>query len=465
MKMVLACAAAFAAVLFAASAEAQPRRATGWYTQGDDFAPTQRVAIQIRNNLPTARHNNPVVLRRDQLTSLPDVHEFAITVVDPARESRPEPSGELLQRQGGHETRREANGAWIPYQLDDLDSDGLWDELFFQTEIGPSETKTFYLYVGYQHRGWYPHRTLAAVGTYVRHSVPFWEGEYVGWKLWFPDSIDVYGKRRPMLMAQHLFMENLDGYGVSNVNPDWGSDIMSVDRSFGGGGIGLFEDPIHPDVVSRSRFTPANTTDTSFNAGPRGDTRYSFVTIANGPLRSMIRGRTMNWDSGHGRYEVEQIYTAYGGESYSTGRVHFTTFAPQNAGTLFAAGIRKHINENTFYQQGGVVISGAPEAIRGPDDGPLRPNGLIVDFVGTALIVRDQYQPHYVYVPSNGGNHTFAVAPNADRSFEFMLAAGWSEGAVNRTPAEFQDYVTRTAREYNAPLTLAGQRLETRATR
>lgn len=445
--------------LLVAPAEAQSRR---WYTQAENFAPAQRVEVRIRNGLNAARRNNPVVVTRAQLEALPDVHEFAITLVDPNLPGRAAPSDETLRRQGGHEARAETNGAWIPYQLDDLDSDGQWDELFFMTDIGPRETKTFYLYIGYQHQGWYAHRTHAAIGSYVRHTVPFWEGENIGWKLWFPDSIDVFGKRRPMLMSQHLYMENLDGYGVSRVNPDWGSDIMEVGRSFGGGGIGLFEDPTQPNVISRPRFTPANTTGTNFNAGPRGDTRYSFVVIANGPLRSMIRARTMNWNSGHGRYEAEQVFTSYAGESYATSRVRFSTFAPDNTATLFAAGIRKHLNESSYYQQGGVVISGAPEAIRGPDDGPLRPNGLIVDFVGTALVVRDSYRPRYVFVPEFGENHTFAVTPNAERSFEYMIAAGWSEGAVNKTPAEFQDYVLRTAREYNAPLAFVSARLERR---
>ena len=450
------------AAAFVAPAQAQPRaRAAAWYTQADNFAPRERVEVRIRNDLDTARRNNPVVITRAQLAALPDVHEFAITLVDPSRAGRTTPSDELLRRQGGHEARAETNGAWIPYQLDDLDSDGQWDELFFMTDIGPRETKTFYLYIGYQHQGWYAHRTHAAIGSYVRHTVPFWEGENIGWKLWFPDSIDVFGKRRPLLMSQHLYMENLDGYGVGQTNADWGSDIMEVGNSFGGGGVGLFEDPAHPDVVSRARFTPANTAGTNFNTGPRGDSRYSFVVIANGPLRSMIRARTMNWNSGHGRYELEQIFSSYAGESYATSRVRFSTFAPANAGTHFAAGIRKHINESSHYQQRGVVISGAPEAIRGPDDGPLRPNGLIVDYVGSALVVRDTYQPRYVYVPGYQGNHTFAITPNAERSFEYLIAAGWSEGVVNKTPAEFQDYVVRTAREYNAPLAFVSSAVRT----
>ncbi len=433
----------------------------GWYTQGD-FEPLQRLEIVVHNALDRARHNSPVTIRRDQLTALPDVNELAITLVDPALPGRPEPSNEQLQRQGGHEARKESNGAWVPYQLDDLDQDGLWDELFFMSDFGPAERKVFYVYIGDNQRGWLAHRTHAAIGTYVRHTVPFWESEEIGWKLWFNTDIDVFGKRSPVLMSQRLYMDNLDGYGVSTIDPAFGSDIMQVNNSFGGGGVGVFENSQTPDVVSRPRFTPRSPADTNFNAGPQVDSRYAFTVLANGPVRSVIRAMTFNWDSGNGQYELEQIYSAYAGQSYSTGRVRFLKFEPAKQDTVFAVGIRKHLDESSFHKGNGVVISGAPEAIRNQDDEGLRENSLMVDFVGTALVVPEKYSPEYVFVPAFSENHVFRIKPNADRSFEYLIAAGWSEGSVNRTAKEFQAYVLRVAEELNSPLELVATKLETR---
>jgi len=431
-----------------------------WYTQGD-FEPTQRIEIIVHNALDRARSNNPVTIRRAELAVLPDVHELAITLVDPSLPGRPQPSDDLFRRQGGHETRKETNGAWVPYQLDDLDQDGLWDELFFMSDFAPGETKVFYLYIGFQNNGWQAHRTHAAIGSYVRHTVPFWETEEIGWKLWFHTDIDVFGKRRPLLMSQHLYMDNLDGYGVSTVDPAFGSDIMQVNNSFGGGGVGVFEDAENRNVVSRPRFTPKYT-GTNFNAGPQSDSRYAFTVLANGPVRSIVRARTFNWDSGNGRYELEQIYSAYAGQSFATSRVTFTKFQPDNAETVFAVGIRKHVGEDSYHNDGGVIISGAPEAIRNMDDEGLRENSLMVDFVGTALVVAEEHSPEYVFVPGYSGNHAFRIKPDDDLSFEYLIAAGWSEGSVNKTAAEFQDYVLRTAEEYNSPLRLVGAKLEQR---
>ena len=432
-----------------AAASADP-----WYTQ-DSFVPVERVAIQVRNPLGEARTNAPVTIRAAELPMLRDVHDMSITLVDPRLPSLAAPSAAKRAMEGPHGKLAEANGHAIDYQLDDLDQDGLWDELFFMSDFAAGETKTFYVYLGQQQRGWNPHRTHAGIGSYARHSVPFWESANIGWKLWFPTDIDVYAKRKPQLMAHRLYMENMDGYAVSLVDPGLGSDIMSVDNSFGGGGIGMFDDPANPEKVSRPRFTP-RAPGGNFNAGPVRDTRYAFSLIANGPLRSTVRIRTMNWDSGHGRYALEQSYTAYAGKDYSTARVRYSVFAPKAAGAAFAVGVRQRPGEDMKVQKGGLVVTTAPEVIRNPDDKQAAQPSMKVAYAGTGLVVRDSYRPRYVFVPDSGGNHVMRVPATPDRSFEYLIAAGWSEGEGPKTAAAFAAYVEQAAREYNAPIVFAG---------
>ncbi len=276
-------------------------QSAGWYTQGD-FAPTRRLVFELTNDLDLDRVAVPVVLARAQLP-VTDLHELEVTVVDPALPPAPPPGAERLKRGGGHELLGEANGHILPQQMDDLDKDGVWDELFFVTDIKARQKKRIDIYLGMNQRGWNPHETHAGIGSYVRHLVPFWESKNIGWKLWFPTSVDVYGKRKPMLMANRLYMENLDGYAVSLEDPALGSDIQSVEDSFGGGGICLFESPGDPTAVSVPRFTPARSAagvKANFNAGQVTDTRYAYDVVVNGPVRSMVRVKTMNWKSGKG---------------------------------------------------------------------------------------------------------------------------------------------------------------------
>lgn len=427
----------------------------GWYVQGD-FIPTERVEIVVVNDLHEDRRDAPIVIRRDQLPMLADIQELTATVVDPAGEPRPEPSPALLARQGPHERRGETNGRAIDYQFDDLDRDGIWDELFFVADLRAGERRRFYIYRGFQQRGWNPHRTHAAIGSYMRHTVPFWESETVGWKLWFPTDIDIYAKRRPLLMSNRLYMGNLDGYGVSAENPDYGADIQSVDDSFGGGGVGVFEG----QTLARPRFSPGADSEHRFNAGQASDTRYAFEVLTNGPLRSMVRIRTMNWNTGQGRYALEQTYTAYAGQNYTTAQVRFLTWEPGPLGADFAVGIRRRPGQNFVVQEGNTVVTAAPEALRNPDDVEGLQQQAPILYGGTALVVPGDAVGRYQLVEERGGNHVFRIPARADGTYRYMLAAGWSEGETLRTPQEFADYVAASARSYESPPRLEAVREE-----
>jgi len=249
-------------------------------------------------------------------------------------------------------------------------------------------------------------------------------------------------------------MENLDGYGVSAINRDWGSDIQSVAGSFGGGAICLFENPAEPDVVSMPRFTPTRkelAPKSNWNAGQISDTRYAYEVVVNGPVRSMIKIKGMNWNSGKGLYEYEQYYTVYAKQSYTTSKVQFTTFSPEVDGVRPGVGIRKKSGEDLFVQEGGVIISGGPEAIKDPENIDDREE-TIVDFIGTALVVKDAYKPAYQFVSSRSGNHTFRLTPAEDNSFEYLLSSAWSEGAVYNNRKDFAEYIRTTKLEYESPV-------------
>ncbi len=418
------------------------------------FEPRLRLVFVLKNTLNIERKNCPVIIKRTGFP-LPDVHDMWVTVVDPELPPYKGPDAEVLKIYGGHQLLAEKNGHAVFHQLDDLDKDGIWDELFFQTDLKPGEEKIIYVYIGENTQGWNRHSTHANIGSYCRHQMPFWESENVGWKIWFANSVDVFAKRKPVLMAQHLYMENLDGYGVSVINRDWGSDIQSVAETMGGGAICLFEHPGIPDSISVPRFTPAgfeNRVDTTlWNAGPISDTRYAYEVVVNGPVRSVIRIKTMNWDSGEGKYDLEQNYSVYANQSYSTCDVKFLNFNPRKAGVQFGCGIRKKPGEEQLIQENGVVISSGPEEVRDPEKIDNRAQW-ILPFIGKALVVKEIYKPEYQFTRSFGENHTFRITSPRGNGFEYMIFAAWCEGAVYNNRADFEKYVKKTSLEYNNPV-------------
>src|SRR3990172_7058568 len=426
---------------------------SGWYTEGN-FAPVRRLALTVVNALDIDRRDCPVVITREEFP-VKKLHELWITVVDPSLPPKPEPNKEEFAFAGGHGIRGETNGHQIFYQLDDLDKDGIWDELYFQTNLKARESKRFYIYFGFSGRGWNEHGTHATIGSYMRHIIPWWESANIGWKLWFPTSVDMYGKRKPVLMSEEMNIHNYCGYyGVPKVNFDYGSDIMGVGSSFGAGGIGLFEHFGRPDSISRPRFTrprQGKISEWNFNEDQITDTRYSFDLLVNGPVRSMIRIRTMNWNTGNGFYELVQDYAAYTNQSYSTCKVTFIKFVPHNNGTTFACGIKAQTEESGNIVEKGIAMRIGSERVADPDDDTGQ-KAHKVEFIGSALVVKDQYRPVYQRVPRFGPNHTFRIPLTEDRSFEYLIAGAWSEGAVYNTPDLFKEYVRKTAIEYNNPV-------------
>ncbi len=415
---------------------------TGWYTEGD-FAPTSRARVTLTNTLDIRRTDCPVVIHRRDLP-VRNLEQTWVTVVDPSLPSQPRPSLEELRKIGSGAALEETNGHFLPYQFDDIDKDGLPDELFFMVDFAPGETKTLYIYFGDNWRGGVPHETHAGMGTYGRHLVPWWESKLMGWKFWYPNSTDLYGKRDPLLVANLEGSGEISGYTAPY---EFGSDILSVAETFGAGGFCIFEDPARPTAVSRPRFT------TGGAEGPIPGPRFAFDVVVNGPLRSMIRAHTMNWRTDDGAYEVEQYLTAYKNKSWSTCRVRFLRFDPERDGVMLGCGMRKIMDEYRTFTDDGVVASfGKDLRITDPDVDPLWETEHIVKFEAIALMVRDEYRPDYRETADFGGNHVFRIPVTEDREYEYLMAAGWSEGTVNRNETEFMDFIRTTSREYNNPI-------------
>jgi hypothetical protein len=231
---------------------------------------------------------------------------------------------------------------------------------------------------------------------------------------------------------------------------------MTVENTLGAGGICLFDTPGDPDAVSRARFTPHigdKITRHNFNYGQISDTRYAFEVLTNGPQRAMIQVKTLNWDTGNGYYAVEQVYTAYANQSYCTCKVRFTDFQPLVSDVAFGAGIRRLRKEDEFIHKGGTIMSMGPAVIENPDDDM----GLMarpIEFLGTAIVVKDKYNPQYVLVEERGPNHVLRVPFNEDLSYEYLLAGAWSESFILNNRDEFKHYVLEAAEGFNGPIEL-----------
>jgi unsaturated chondroitin disaccharide hydrolase len=131
----------------------------------------------------------------------------------------------------------------LPSQADDLDGDNKYDELAFQIELKPKQTRIVTIAYGdtttiQRLRSDYPKRTAAKFT--MKFDGLAWESEASAWRVYFDkrNAIDFYGKRRPGL---YLEMFGSPEY-VYNLESPLGRDIYRIGDAIGIGAVAALVD-------------------------------------------------------------------------------------------------------------------------------------------------------------------------------------------------------------------------------
>jgi hypothetical protein len=216
------------------------------------------------------------------------------------------------------------NGDTVPSQLDDLDGDGTWNQLFFVTDIPAGATLQLNI-KWIKTRPVYPVRTSVRFGkrssknapvlpkitdTLLANEVhmalgyqpyqtdgPSWENDKVGFRHYFDgrNANDLFGKKVPWMSPETVGI-NAEGAVEDNyhVMEDWGRDILSVGNSVGIGGFGLMIE----DSIARLGITA---TDTLNNIE-----ESIFTILTEGPVHSVMHFEYNNWHAGSRIYQVNE---------------------------------------------------------------------------------------------------------------------------------------------------------------
>jgi unsaturated chondroitin disaccharide hydrolase len=131
----------------------------------------------------------------------------------------------------------------LPSQADDLDGDNKYDELSFQIELTPKQTRIVTIAYGdtatmQRLRSEYPKRTAAKFT--MKFDGLAWESEADAWRIYFDkrNAIDFYGKRRPGL---YLEMFGAPEY-IYNQESPLGRDIYRIGDAIGIGAVAALVD-------------------------------------------------------------------------------------------------------------------------------------------------------------------------------------------------------------------------------
>jgi len=131
----------------------------------------------------------------------------------------------------------------LPSQADDLDADNKYDEIAFQIELKPKQTRVVTIAYGdaatmQRLRSEYPKRTAAKFT--MKFDGLAWESEMNAWRIYFDkrNAIDVFGKRRPGLY--------LEMFGAPEYVYHWesplGRDIYRIGDAIGIGAVAALVD-------------------------------------------------------------------------------------------------------------------------------------------------------------------------------------------------------------------------------
>src|SRR3989454_6784188 len=207
----------------------------------------------------------------------------------------------------------------LPSQADDLDGDNKYDELAFQIELKPKQTRIVTIAFGeaatmQRLRSDYPQRTAAKFT--MKFDGLAWESEANAWRIYFDkrNAIDFYGKRRPGLY--------LEVFGAPEYVYHWesplGRDIYRIGDAIGIGAVAALFDG---KVVKGSDVT-----------------ERKWRIISAGPVRVVVELTYKGWKVGSREVKLTSRMTQWAGKH---GFEHQVTAENADGLTLVAGIVRQ----------------------------------------------------------------------------------------------------------------------------
>ncbi len=272
------------------------------------------------------------------------------------------------------------NGDNIPVQADDLDGDGMWDELFIVTDLEGGEemsaalafrspdnlpelkTRTNLRFAKKDEE--YREVTSAvreqhAVNTETQKGWQMegmaWENDKVGFRNYFDqrNGMDIFGKVTTEMVLDRVGYKGAPSY--HEYNPEWGVDVLKVGNSLGAGSIAY----MHNDSLYR--------------VGDNGD--GSATVLIEGPLRSKFRFTFEGWEMGEETLDVVHDVTIAAGKYYYESEVTYTGTEEQ---VQLVSGIVNMLSDELHEAKTGAAVKAFYTYDQQAEDGTKLGMGLMV---------------------------------------------------------------------------------------
>lgn len=298
-------------------------------------------------------------------------------------------------------------GALLVSQVMDLDGNGEPDELVFQLDLAPSESKTVRVRVG--PRGLFPKAEYKVYGRFVRERFDdfVWENDKIANRIYgtaletavkeplISSGIDVWVKRVPELVVNEWYMT--DAYHEDHGQ---GADFYSVGTTRGCGGLGIYEGG---KLAVSKNFAKSR-------------------VLAAGPIRLVFELEYAPWIVGGVPVSEKRRVTLDAGSRFNRFE---STFTQPGRKLSVGLGIAKHPGAQRLFDASSSSLQSF-EPLNGGKDGNL----------GCALVVSSSARPaeqqtetdHLLVVPLPANNTVVYYAGSAwDRVSQISDAASWTK--------------------------------------
>jgi len=355
----------------------------------------------------------------------------------------------------------------IPSQVNDLNGDGKWDELFLVTDFSPNEKKAVQL-------KWVTEAPKFTVRTSVRFGKreakdlpvkpaneevimanqvykalgfqkyqtdgPTWENDKVGFRHYLDgrNAKDVFGKKIPTITPENVGVNSV-GAVEDNYHQmyDWGRDVFPVGSSVGLGGYALL---INNEVKRLGILV----NDTINNVE-----KTTFKIVSEGPENSVLSYDYHNWNASGNRYQVHETTSIWPG-----------MYAYKN--TVSIDGLKGNetflIALSNINNQKGVKVVESGDWVCLIQHDKLTYNREWI--LGTAILVPKKGYNGYIEAPKKGqltDSYLAKMTIENNKEISYYAVAGWELSAdKNFNDADyFANYVTNLAKQLSAKITVA----------
>lgn len=356
------------------------------------------------------------------------------------------------------------NSDTIPAQVNDLDGDGKWDELFFTANFTAKEKKTVEL-------KWsnvdpkFTVKTSARFGKREAKDLPVepateevllanqvhkklgfqkyqtdgptWENDKVGFRHYLDgrNSKDVFGKKTPGITPEDVGI-NSKGAVEDNYHQmhDWGRDIFPVGSSAGLGGYGL----LVGNEVNRLGIIASDTLNNI--------EKTTFKIVSEGPVNSVLSYNYQNWEASGNKYQVQERASIWPGMYGYKNTVSLNGLKGNETLVIALSNIN---NQNPLQ----VIDAGNYVCFIQHDKLTYERQWIL----GTAIIIPKDGYKGYIETPKTGkltDSYLIKISAKNNQPISYYPIAGWELSADKnfKDAAYFSNYVTNLAKQLSVKI-------------